>query len=129
MSEQNTQQNYISTENELLDILEEIYKYMKIYGNRITNSNIVIITSQLIRVVEEYKTLTGSQKKMLVINTIKKLVNETVSNNDEKIELLLVIDNTIPYMIDGFVDAINGNIKFDKKKAKSCIRDIFCCCK
>jgi hypothetical protein len=63
MSEQNTQQNYISTENELLDILGEIYKYMKIYGNRITNSNIVIITSQLIRVVEEYKTLTGSQKK------------------------------------------------------------------
>ena len=129
MSEQNTQQNYISTENELLDILGEIYKYMKIYGKRITNSNIVIITSQLIRVVEEYKTLTGSQKKMLVINTIKRLVNETVSNNDEKIALLLVIDNTIPYMIDGFVDAINGNIKFDNKKAKSCISNIFFCCK
>jgi hypothetical protein len=128
--QQNTQQNYISTDNELLNILEEMYKYIKsMYGNQITTSNIVIITTQLIQVVEKYKTLTGNQKKMLVISTIKKLVNETVSNNDEKIALLLVIDNTVPYMIDGFIDAINGNIKFDKEKAKSCIRNIFFCCK
>jgi hypothetical protein len=128
--QQNIQQNYISTENELLNILEEMYKYIKsMYGNQIITSNIVIITSQLIQVVEKYKTLTGNQKKMLVISTIKRLVNEKESNNDEKIALLLVIDNTVPHMIDGFVDAINGNIKFDKEKIKSCISNIFFCCK
>ena len=104
----------------MLDKLSELYKYIKsIHGEKITPANIVLIASELIQIVEKYKTLTGSQKKMLVINTIKKYVNEQNTTSDEKLALNIIIDNTLPHMIDGFVSAINGLLNFSKKVKKS----------
>ena len=112
--------NPLATNNELLDKLSELYKYIKsIHGEKITPTNIVLIASELIQIVEKYKTLTGSQKKMLVINTIKKYVNEQNATLQEKLALNIIIDNTLPYMIDGFIDAINGLLNFSKKAKKS----------
>lgn len=114
--------------NDLLNTLNEVYKYVKsIYGDNITSTNIITITSLLIQIVEKYKTLTGNQKKILVINTIKKLVNDAKINDDDKQILNLIIENTLPTVIDGFIDAINGDLKFDKDKSKSILKKIFCC--
>jgi DNA mismatch repair ATPase MutS len=112
--------NLLATNNELLDKLSDLYKYIKsIHGEKITPANIVLIASELIQIVEKYKTLTGSQKKMLVINTIKKYVNEQNTTSDEKLALNIIIDNTLPHIIDGFVSAINGLLNFSKKVKKS----------
>lgn len=73
-----------------------------------------MITSELIQIVEKYKNLTGTQKKMLVINVLKKIINEQVTTEEEKIALNLIINNVVPQTIDGFVDAINGVVKFTK---------------
>jgi len=114
--------------NDMLDKLNQVYQYVKsIYGDTITSTNIIIITSLLIQIVEKYKTLTGNQKKMIVVNTIKKLVNDSKINDDEKKILNLIIENTLPTAIDGFIDAINGNVKFDKVKEKSILKKLFCC--
>lgn len=112
--------NPLAINNELLDKLSELYKYIKsIHGEKITPTNIVLIASELIQIVEKYKTLTGSQKKMLVINTIKKCVNEQNTTPEEKLALNIIIDNTLPHIIDGFINAINGLLNFSKKAKKS----------
>jgi len=115
--------------NILLNNLNELYQYMKsIHQTKITPTNIVMIASELIQVVEKYNTLTGTQKKMLIINVIKKIVNEESNTYEEKVALNIIIDNTLPLMIDGFVSAINGMMKFskDKKKCNFLKKCLFC---
>lgn len=116
--------------NTLLNNLNELYQYIKtVHQNKITPMNIVMITSELIQVVEKYNTLTGTQKKMLVINVIKKIVNEESNTDEEKTALNVIIDNTLPLMIDGFISAINGMMKFtkDSKKNNFLKKCLFCC--
>jgi len=118
-----------NTSNILLNNLDELYKYIKsIHENKITTLNIILITSELIQIVEKYKNLTGGQKKMLVINVIKKIINEQVSSEEEKIALNLIINNVVPQAIDGFVDAINGVVKFTKNIKPNFFKKLFCCC-
>jgi hypothetical protein len=117
-----------NSSNVLLNNLEELYKYIKtIHENRITTLNIILITSELIQIVEKYKNLTGSQKKMLVINVLKKIINEQVTSEEEKLALNLIINNVVPQTIDGFVDAINGVVKFTKNIKPNFFKKIFCC--
>lgn len=120
------------SQNDILMKLEEIYKYIKsVHGEKITPTNIILITSELIQIVEKYKNLTGMQKKMLVINTIKRIVNEQLNTPEEQMALTIIIDNTVPNIIDGFVSAINGLMNFTKnnKKCSSFFGSCFSCCK
>jgi hypothetical protein len=128
MSNQAEQTSDSTMANDMLDTLNQVYQYVKsIYGDTITSTNIITITSLLIQIVEKYKSLTGNQKKMIVANTLKKLVNDSKINDDEKKILNLIIENTLPAVIDGFIDAINGNVKFNKVKAKSILKKLCCC--
>lgn len=114
--------------NQLLNNLDELYQYIKsVHQNKITPLNIVMITSELIQVVEKYNSLTGQQKKMLIINVIKKIINENNYTSDEKLVLNSIIDNTLPNMIDGFISAINGMMKFSKNIKKSKCSKFFLC--
>ena len=120
-------------ENTLLFKLEEMVFYIKsVLGNdKITATNLVVITTNLMHVVEQYKDLTGYQKKMLIIDTIKKVINDTVGDNindtEERIFLNTIVDLTVPPLIDTLVSAINGNIKFEKDKIISFFKKLFCC--
>jgi len=114
--------------NQLLGNLNELYRYIKsIHQNKISPTNIVLIASDLIQIVEKYNYLTGAQKKMLVVNVIKKVVNEESSYCEEKVALNIIIDNTLPHIIDGFVNAINGMMKFTKDPKKSWLKKLLCC--
>ncbi len=77
-----------------LSIKNKIQIIFIFFGEKITPTNIIIITSELIQIVEKYNNLTGMQKKMLVINTIKKIVNEQVNTTEEKLALIIIVDNT-----------------------------------
>lgn len=118
----------VNKTNNLLDNMNELYVYVKSTYNNVSSSNIVLIASELIQIVEKYKNLTGNQKQMLVINTIKRMVNNEISSNEDKIALNLIIDNTLPHIINSLIYAINGNMKFNKDKVKSFFTKIFPCC-
>jgi hypothetical protein len=126
----NLETNKVETkpENVLLDTFEHLYSYViSVHSEKLNASNIIAIATELMQVVEKYKTMTGSQKKTLVINVIKKLVNSRVDDESDKKTLNTIIDLTLPTVIDNLVDAMNGNIKFDKEKAKSFFRRFLCC--
>jgi len=119
-----------SQDNYLLDALNQLYNYIKsIHGDKITPSNIILITTELIQIVEKYKSCTGTQKKMLITNTIKKIVNEQSNTPGEKNALYVVIDSTLPHVIDGFISAINGAMKFTKDVKKSKVGKLLSLCK
>ena len=130
----------ISNTNTLLTNLEDLTKYVYTTldsSGKITMLNIIIILTNLMHIVEQYKTLTGSQKKMLVIDTLKKVINEQYGNSPdeytEKQMLLILINSSLPSIIDTLVSSINGEIKFKKSnnssnsKFLSSFKKLFCC--
>ena len=107
----------------LSNISEELTQYIKsIIGEYgiITSLNIIAILNNLIHNIEKYNTLKGTQKKMLILDTLKKVINEQYGNNPEQLLekqlLFILIDNTMPQVIDTLISAINGEIKFIKSK-------------
>jgi len=129
-----------SNTNNLLTNLEDLTKYVYTTldsSGKITMLNIIIILTNLMHITEQYKTLTGSQKKMLVIDTLKKVINEQYGNSPdeytEKQMLLILIDTSLPSIIDTLVSSINGEIKFKKSndssnsKFLSSFKKLFCC--
>lgn len=116
-------------ENVLIDGVESLYKHVKsIHNEKITALNIVYIATELMQLVQKYKDLTGAQKKLMVINVIKKLVNSQVDCPEDKMALLVIVDLTLPVVIDNLIRAMKGNFKFDKDKTVSFFRKYFCCC-
>ena len=65
---------------------------------------------------------------MLIINVIKKIVNNQIDSQETRTALNTIIDFTLPIVIDNLVSAINGEIKFNKEKVESFFKKyIFCC--
>lgn len=119
----------ISPANILIDGVEHLYQFINtVYNEKITAINIVLVTTQLVQLVEKYKSLTGYQKKMVVISVVKKLVNSQMNTEDDKRAMNTIIEYTLPSIIDNLVNAINGNLKFNKDKSVSFFKKYICCC-
>ena len=116
-------------QNSFLIKIEQMVEYIKstLGDNKITATNIIIITTNLMHIVEQYKDLTGSQKKMLILDTLKKVINQNVSDVQERISLMMIVDMTLPHVLDTLVTAINGGLKFEKDKVISGFKNLFCC--
>ena len=104
--------------NSFLIKIEQLVNYIKstIGDEKINATNIIIISTNLMHIVEQYKDLTGYQKKMLILDAIKKTINENVIDHQERISLMMIVDMTLPQVLDTLVSAVNGNIKFEKDR-------------
>ena len=104
---------------------------------RVDSSNIIMLIHKVMVMVEQFKDLTGKQKQDLVISAITKIVLDSYSDIDpeDKVErelLLMIIKKTLPSIINTFVSAINGDIKFyTSAKCGSFFNffNMFKCCK
>jgi len=114
----NETMNTVKTElnNILLDKLDILNSYINSTNDKknITASNIVDITHKLIHIVENYDDISGSQKQMLILDTLTKNINENDTIQTEKDILLLIVKVTLPSIINTLISAINGEIKFKK---------------
>lgn len=118
----------VKPENLLIDTFDVLYNHVKsIHSEKITPANIVLLATETIQLVEKYKELTGHQKKTTVISVVKKMVNSQFDTEEDKKAMNLIIDLTLPTVVDNLVNAINGNLKFDKEKTKSFFKKYFCC--
>lgn len=121
----------VNSYNSLIDTFNQLYAHIQvIYTGKLTPTTIIIVMSELIQLTENYKTLTGQQKKNMVINVIKKLINEELEKytQEDQAALMLIINTTLPAMIDTTIDAINGLMKFTKDKSKNRWFSKFLCC-
>ena len=112
----------------LIKIVNELYiKIKAMHTETITPINIVIIATELIHCVEKYDDLSGNDKQMIVIYTINKIIDSQSNTVNEKIALNIIVDTTLPYIINGLVNALNSVTKFTKKiKTSKCGKYLGC---
>jgi hypothetical protein len=102
----------------LLDTcLAELNK--RIDGLNIDQKSIVLITKYAMEIVEA-TSLKGDAQKKMVLEMLKKVIQDSPLSNEEKeVCTKLVDDGTIDQIIDLVVDASKGELKINKKQAFS----------
>lgn len=108
----------IVDQKEVVNQIEGVYQRFKLMiGNKkLDSANILIISTQLIKLVETYKGLDGDAKKKIVLAVLLRLVEDQIEDENDEILLKTLVNATVPAFIDTIVGAMNGEIKFDKIK-------------
>ena len=108
------------------DRIIEFIKYKK-YDMKNVLKNIFLIVTQTMYVVGSYSSLSGSEKKIIVINVITEIVNQ-YSINNEKIpkHFIDMTLSSLPSIIDTLVDVSNN--KFNINSVKTILAFLKCCC-
>lgn len=107
-----------------LNASDRLYTELQnIIGNgKITRSNIVIILLSLIQSVENYEDVKGSQKKAIILDVLNHFIEGQIEDQQEEIEMKLLVQLTIPSIIDTFIG-------IDKKKIRVKLRkSLLSCC-
>ena len=93
--------------------------------------NIPIVVGMIMSIVENYKNLSGTEKKNVVVKVIKKLIGERIptfvkleESHHKKLELVVQI---VPSIIDVLIDVANG--RYNINEVVSCLKKWCCCCR
>ena len=87
------------------------------YGT-LSAGTIIMIMVDLMKIVDTYPNLNGSQKKQLVLEVLNLVIDELPMSQDEQSGLKHLVEKTLPTVIDVVID-------IDKKKLKIKIQK--CC--
>lgn len=92
--------------------------------------NIPIMVGMVMSIVESYDTLSGTEKKGVVVKVIKNLLSKKLpklvkidKSHQKKLNLVIQI---IPTIIDVLIDVSNGKYNINEKL--SLLKKLFCCC-
>ena len=105
----------MSTEREpfsrLYDDMESII------GKRtVTPGNIISLVTLLMKTADKYTDITGIQKKELVLAVTRKVVEETVPE-EERGNILYMVDGALPSVIDTLIAVDKGQLAIKIKKS------------
>jgi hypothetical protein len=108
-----------------LNASEMLYQELqKIMGDgKLTRSNIVIILLSLMQSVESYDSVHGVQKKAIILDVFNRLIDTQVTDHQEAMQLKLLVQLTIPTVIDKFksIDNKETIIHINKKISSCCV--------
>lgn len=115
-------------DQKVLEIRDKTYELIQLRS--IALSNISKVTQVCMEVVENCKDLTGQQKKVMVQNVLKSLIDTYVKEDNQKNDLLKSTVDIVPDLIETFIDISNGEIEINKtiKVSKKLCKCIFKCC-
>ena len=116
-------------DSQIEEVCGKTYEILK--NHSIAISNIGKVTKIAMEVVEGYQNLSGAEKKKLVQECIKSLIDTYVTDDEEKKQLLKTSVDVIPELIETYIDISNGNLNVNKTiklgtKMSKCI--FKCCC-
>lgn len=78
------------------------------------------VTVQVMQLTEAMPSLTGAQKKSLVVAVLNKSITELPINADLKTQLQFLMQAAIPYIIDLLIAVESGAVSIEKKCAAKC---------
>jgi hypothetical protein len=106
---------------------ERLYEELKkIIGNRkLNSSNVVVVLLSLMQSVEQYEDVRGVQKKALILDALNHLIDDQISNTQEAMEMKLLVQLTLPTVIDTFVSIDKKELQIKLKKG---CNKLFACC-
>ena len=89
------------THVELVNVLySKLKKIIEDKGQNINASTILIIIDTSMKLASEYKTLSGLEKKAIVITVVKKLIDESNLSEEDQQVLDIVVENLLDVAID-----------------------------
>ena len=103
------------------DNVEILYNIAKIWinNNNFNPSTIIPFVTTLIRCTQKLvsEKAKGPYKKELVLTILKKVIENdiTFENDSDKIQVLVIVENTIPIFIDTSVGIATGEIDLRKR--------------
>jgi hypothetical protein len=95
--------------------------YKSIETDHITTSDLIVIVTKTMVLVQRYPNMTGLEKKQLVVKICQKIVATELVPEADREAMIQFIDVALPPTIDMIVAAYNH--KFDLSKLRS-----RCCC-
>lgn len=109
------------------EAVERLYEELKkiIGKGNINSSNIVTILISLMQIVEKYQDVSGIQKKAIILKALKLVINDQVTNEEEAKALNLLVEVTLPTVIDTLVSVDKKEIQIKIKKG--CSKLLKCC--
>ncbi len=111
-----------------LKAVEMLYEELKkVIGNgSLSRSNVVVVLLSLMRSVEQYDDVNGVQKKEMILNALNHLISDQIRDPIEAMELKLLVQLTLPTVIDTFVSIDKKELQIKLKKGCS---KLFSCCR
>jgi hypothetical protein len=91
----------------------------------ITMATVATIAFSLVQIVENYSSVSGVQKKALVLRTLDRFIKERIPDQKQAAEVSMIVRVTLPSLIDTFVSIDSGEVKI---KTKKCFKNMFACC-
>lgn len=92
----------MESKNQSIDFVKEAEEITKSFKNiSISNVNdLVSYITPIMRIVKKYESLDGKEKKEIVIEALKRLVEMANLDDNAKAPILFAIDTVVPPMID-----------------------------
>ena len=107
--------------------VKTLYEQVKniLGGGKLSPSNVVTILVSLMQLIEKYPNLNGLQKKQVVLDAINMLIDDNNDNVEDADQLKLVVQVTLPTVIDTIMSVDSRQLQIKLKKVynwlhKSC---------
>lgn len=100
-----------SVPKDIVDKLKATLNTM-IQSNGLTSENLLYIITNLMHMTGQYKTLSGTEKKEIVVLLINQVIDETDMEKVNKDILKLMMITVVPGAIDTIIDVSKGGYKF-----------------
>jgi hypothetical protein len=112
----------------IVDVYEKIQKHI-IKENIIDTPDLIKLIPTLIDLAESLKTLSGFEKKSVVVVVLSKIVTHFIKNEEHRENMIVFVNATVPLLVDVVVYAANGKMVFlkAKKNTKSVIKKLMSC--
>ena len=96
-------------------------------GETFNAGTVITLAVRAMELVEKIPRLTGAEKKVIVIEVVKLMVDETDLSEEDNAKIDVIIDTTLPIAIDLIVAASRGMLNINGLKDK--LKKLCCCCK
>jgi len=102
------------------ELIRKVYDDAKVaFGSEQLNASTVITLSvRLMELVEKLPNIDGPEKKRIVIEVAKMIVNDSDLSDEDKANVNLIIDLTLPMVIDSIISASRGQFTLNSLKNK-----------
>ena len=107
-----------TTDTTTASTIERLYEEVKrlLHGGKLSPTNVVIIMIDLMQIVDNYPTLKGQQKKLVLLGAINMLIDDQNDNVDDASDLKMLVKTTLPSVIDVVVSIDKKQLKIKAKK-------------
>ena len=111
------------------EFIRKVYEDAKLAlnGQPLDSSTLLSLSITIMEIVEKLPNLTGPEKKRVVIEVVKLMVDETELSEEDNAKVDVIIETVLPIAIDLIVAASRGSFSLNSIRNK--LKHIFPCCK